>query len=231
MKCYKSFDELYIDQEIESILNIEDPVHLKFDSTRKDMLFLLGMLFAAGKQIQLDNLRDVEAKVTESKSFDKMALYWHKNKLKPIVSKKSNKNSIFMICPVRNASQEVVDSLRRIKENLKNRGYHVHYPGDDTNKLDSVGYNICLANANAIGESNVVGIYYDPESTGTLFDLGVAYFLSKQIPTREYIVFNKDDIIIDKNKFNDRLISLIIEDQETKEVAKSMTRERNRYKI
>ena len=63
------------------------------------------------------------------------------------------------------------------------QGKNVHYPERDTNQNPTVnevntgGYNICLQNARAMAKSQTISIFYNKESVGSMFDLGVAYEL------------------------------------------------------
>lgn len=59
------------------------------------------------------------------------------------------------------------------------------------------GYAICKQNAEAVATSEEIDIYYDQSSTGSVFDLGVAYALHKplKVLNKEEIVFNEDDFI------------------------------------
>ena len=87
---------------------------------------------------------------------------------------------IFIICPVRNASQEVKDKLEMYVNLLENQGHTVHLPHRDT-KQDARGIEICTENARAIGDSDEVHIFYTNASTGTHFDMGVSFALGKKI--------------------------------------------------
>ena len=57
-------------------------------------------------------------------------------------------------------------------------------------------------NAKAIASSQTVDIYYDQRSTGSVFDLGVAYALNKPI-----MVLNKDEIVFNDNDPIDKIIN------------------------
>ena len=64
------------------------------------------------------------------------------------------------------------------------------------------GYAICKQNAEAVASSSEVDIYYDQSSTGSVFDLGVAYALNKPL-----VLLNKNEIIFDDNDFIDNIIT------------------------
>jgi nucleoside 2-deoxyribosyltransferase len=89
--------------------------------------------------------------------------------------------SIFIICPVRFATEDQKEDIQNYIDKLEKQGYNVYYPARDTNQTDDTGYRICTDNYNAIKKSDEVHIYFDPNSKGTLFDLGIAFALRKPI--------------------------------------------------
>jgi hypothetical protein len=92
----------------------------------------------------------------------------------------------FLICPVRGKDS---NDLMWVVEKLEREGWDVHYPPRDTNQNDPTGLQICKDNVDAIRSSDVVHIYYDENSRGSLFDLGSAFGLGKPI-----VVVNIDDL-------------------------------------
>jgi len=88
---------------------------------------------------------------------------------------------VFVICPVRNASEFQKAQINDHIKGLEDAGNVVYYPARDTDQDDTVGYKICSANRNAINESKEVHLYWDKESSGSLFDLGMAFSLRKRI--------------------------------------------------
>ena len=88
---------------------------------------------------------------------------------------------IFIICPVRSASTKQQIEIHNYISALKGRGDNVYYPAADTNQIDSVGYRICSDNKKAIAESDEVHIYWDKDSQGSLFDLGMAFAVNKPL--------------------------------------------------
>lgn len=98
----------------------------------------------------------------------------------------------FLICPVRGHDmQETEDIVKK----LESEGWKVHWPPRDTNQEDEHGYNICTENMNAIKYADVVHIVWDGKSTGSVFDMGMAFALGKKIvpismpPLTEYKSF------------------------------------------
>jgi len=84
----------------------------------------------------------------------------------------------FLICPVRGHDPE---ELMSIVEGLESKGWQVHYPPRDTNQNDPTGFNICEQNFMAIKRADVVHVFWDGKSQGSIFDLGMAFALNKRI--------------------------------------------------
>jgi nucleoside 2-deoxyribosyltransferase len=95
---------------------------------------------------------------------------------------------VFIICTVRGATPEYQKELENYVELLESQGIKVHLPHRDTNQNDT-GFNICNQNANAIRESDEVHIFYNPDSQGTHFDMGVAFSLKKKIVVVKNVEF------------------------------------------
>jgi len=96
--------------------------------------------------------------------------------------------NIFIICTVRRASPAYVKKLEDYTGRLEEWGHVVHLPHRDTNQNDT-GINICKQNRGAIKKSDEVHIFYSPESTGTHFDMGVAFALNKKIVVVENVEY------------------------------------------
>lgn len=88
--------------------------------------------------------------------------------------------SIFLICPVRNATREQKEAIQDYIARLEQSGDKVHYPARDTDQSGD-GVNICKTNRRAIEQSDEVHIFYDPDSAGSLFDIGIAFALRKKL--------------------------------------------------
>ncbi len=96
---------------------------------------------------------------------------------------------IFLICPVRNITDKENQFLQEYISELESNGNSVHYPPRDTNQDDPIGYNICTENCAAIDAADEVHIYWNPGSSGSGFDLGMAFMGQKPIK-----LINKDKI-------------------------------------
>lgn len=88
--------------------------------------------------------------------------------------------TIFLVCTVRNASTKQLKAQVKYVESLEAKGHIVHYPPRDTDQaLREI--QICRRNVDAIKVSDEVHIFYNPNSQGTHFDMGVAFALGKRI--------------------------------------------------
>ena len=90
---------------------------------------------------------------------------------------------IFVICTVRKATKEYLKMLYDYVVKLENEGHEVHLPPRDTNQEDEEtgGYRICGDNKDAILWADEIHISYNESSTGTHFDLGMAFMADKKI--------------------------------------------------
>jgi len=102
---------------------------------------------------------------------------------------------VFLICPVRNASEEQKNRMMSYITDLENKGLKVYYPARDTNQIDPIGFRICTDNKNAIDLSKEIHIFWDKTSNGSLFDLGIAFALNKQLT-----VVNLEDLDVTSTK-------------------------------
>lgn len=96
------------------------------------------------------------------------------------------KKKIFVICTVRNATPEYKQKLEDYVKKLEDDGNEVHLPHRDTNQ-DARGIDICTENMEAIIWADEVHIFYNPESQGSHFDMGVAFALNKPIKVVESV--------------------------------------------
>ena len=228
MLRYLSYDFIDESLEKEKIENCKE-AEIVLEPTNKKCLFILGMLFVNGVKIKILNEKDINLENT-NKSFSLMSYVWSKlsdnnfpnstysnitneidNKIENIkrlgvkVEKIINKvedNKIFLICPVRNANDNQRKWIEDYVSEKETEGYKVHAPHLHTRQIDLFGgYAICKQNAEAVASSSLVSIYYDKESVGSVFDLGVAYALNKPIN-----MLNKNEIEFNDNEFTDNLI-------------------------
>ena len=88
---------------------------------------------------------------------------------------------IYIVCPVRNADPEVTARITRDVEELESLGHRVHYPPRDVNQADPTGYEICTAHLAAMKSADEVHVFWHPKSTGSHFDIGMAWALGVRI--------------------------------------------------
>lgn len=91
---------------------------------------------------------------------------------------------IFIICTVRGASDEYKKKLEDYVAQKEAEGWNVHLPHRDTDQNAS-GWEICSQNARAIMLADEVHIFYNPDSQGTHFDMGVAFAYGRKIVLAE----------------------------------------------
>lgn len=89
--------------------------------------------------------------------------------------------NIFIIHPIRNASQKVIDAVELYVKHLEDKGHSVYDPQRDTEQDDPIGLNICNQNKDAILNADEVHIAWDGKSTGSLFDIGMAFMANKKV--------------------------------------------------
>jgi len=112
--------------------------------------------------------------------------------------------SVFIICPVRNLTDHEKRIIENYISNLEREGYNVHYPPRDTNQKDPIGLNITTENREAIKNSDRIDIYWNPKSSGSLFDLGMAFAYKKPIK-----LINENDVLpTEKKSFENVLLEL-----------------------
>lgn len=202
---------------------------LVVNTKSKEFMFNLGVLFASGKKVRIINEKEVNENIElektagYAKSFNMMIKYWQDNNFAPDIENKIEENKIFLICPVRNAAEEEKKILNDILNKYESKGFKVHFPPRNTNQdphdkitgENTGGYNICLENAKAIASAKTIVIYYNKESTGSMFDLGVTYQSILNNPKKNFILENKFEY--DKNNPIDNLIiKLLLNNNEFK---------------
>ncbi|MBQ2947161.1 MAG: hypothetical protein IJE04_04910 [Bacilli bacterium] len=237
MLTYLNYNNINIDEELLKIQNTKS-AEIVLEPTNKKCLFILGMLFAYGIKIKLLNEKELNLAET-NKSFSMMPYVWSKigdngfnysnvvtemdkriENIKRIgvnvekINSNPINNKIFLICPVRNATESQKKWIEEFVKEKINDGYVIHAPHLHTVQSDLFGgYAICKQNANAVATSEEIDIYYDQSSTGSVFDLGVAYALNKPL-----VILNKDEIIFDDNNFVDSIVKSWVYKKENQKV-------------
>ena len=117
---------------------------------------------------------------------------------------------VFLICPVRNASEEASRRLRAYVEGLEAEGFSVHWPARDTDQDDPIGVRICLDNGLAVLAADEVHVWYDAASQGSVFDFGML-FMASQVMGRgkKIVIANPGDVPSTEGKsFQNVLLAL-----------------------
>ena len=98
--------------------------------------------------------------------------------------------SAFVICPVREATDDEKEFIQNYISKLEGEGYNVHYPARDTKQDgDPIGLRICSDNRAAIQNADEIHVYWNGKSSGSLFDLGMTFMAEKPI-----VLFNRDQV-------------------------------------
>jgi hypothetical protein len=101
---------------------------------------------------------------------------------------------IFVVCPVRNVDELTKSCINKYVCDLERDGRTIcHWPSRDTDQNDPIGFNICAENRRAIHESDEVHIWYDSNSQGSLFDVGMlfAFLLTME---KRVVIINPEDV-------------------------------------
>jgi len=97
---------------------------------------------------------------------------------------------IYIICPVRNVTDMQQAVIDRHASEMTARGYEVHNPKYAVDQNDETGFGICRAHYEAMAEAAEVHVFWDVVSSGSHFDLGMAFALKK--PIRLVSEFSED---------------------------------------
>ena len=189
---------------------------LNVNTKNKEFMFNLRRLFAKGVQIQIENIDEVDDKISaeeklgQNKSFNMMIKYWHENKLCPNINVGNfNKNGIFIICPEKNITNQENSIINAYINYFKKNGKLVYcsdrYINPEINAINTDCYNICLQNAIAMSQNKTTAIYYNKKCIESMFDLGVAYELIKNDASRSFQILNFK-LELNKNDFIDNKI-------------------------
>ncbi len=88
---------------------------------------------------------------------------------------------VYLICPVRNISPGQQQEIEQYVYGLEINGYVVHYPPRDVEQNDPTGVDIVLAHRQAMKNCGRVDIFWDVNSSGSHFDIGMAIILGKKL--------------------------------------------------
>lgn len=89
------------------------------------------------------------------------------------------KRKVYLVCPVRNANASQIMAMDRYVQKLEVEGCEVHYPPRDVDQSnDDGGVRICQQHRDAMLDCNEVHVFWDNNSKGSHFDVGMAYMLA-----------------------------------------------------
>jgi hypothetical protein len=108
---------------------------------------------------------------------------------------------IFLICPVRNVTTEQKQNIEAYVSSLETQGHVVHWPQRDTQQDDPIGTRICADNRQAIINADEIHAWWSSNSTGSLFDLGMAWMLRKSL-----VIANPSDVQLTESKSFDNVL-------------------------
>ena len=97
---------------------------------------------------------------------------------------------VYIICPVRNVTEQQQAAIDSHAADLTASGHEVHNPKYAVDQNDETGLGICRAHFEAMAEADEVHIFWDMASSGSHFDLGMAFALQK--PLRLVSEFSED---------------------------------------
>ena len=88
---------------------------------------------------------------------------------------------IFLVCPVRNVSKKENAKIRAYVRNLEKQGHKVYWPYRDNphQQTDTIGTVIINNNHFEMKHSDEVHIWWNPNSTGSIWDVCMAWMLGK----------------------------------------------------
>jgi nucleoside 2-deoxyribosyltransferase len=90
---------------------------------------------------------------------------------------------VYLICPVRGATTQHEERLKAYTSRLRSDGHEVFYPARENAaaETDPFGAAVCSEDCTAMRLADEVHVYWDSESKGSLFDLGMAFALGKPL--------------------------------------------------
>ena len=96
---------------------------------------------------------------------------------------KKKKERIHIICPVRLVTPEKQQLIDHYCSELEAEGFEVHNPIYAVDQTDETGMNICRGHFKSMKKKRTVriDIFWDGNSKGSHFDLGMAFALGKPV--------------------------------------------------
>lgn len=88
---------------------------------------------------------------------------------------------IYVVCSVRDADEGRTAEVEKYVKYLEDQGHKVHFPQRDVNQADETGINIVRPHRKAMREADRVDIFWDVNSKGSHFDIGMAFMAEAPI--------------------------------------------------
>lgn len=113
-----------------------------------------------------------------------------------LMSTAIKKKRIHIICPVRLVTSEQQIEIDAYCKQLEDEGYEVHNPIYAVDQDDPTGgVNICLAHFNSMNDPYTirVDVFWNDNSKGSHFDLGMAFALAKPLKLVKTYIGNDDE--------------------------------------
>jgi nucleoside 2-deoxyribosyltransferase len=89
-------------------------------------------------------------------------------------------NKIYILCPVRNITEKQKKEIEKYVKKMDKKN-EVHYPPRNVDQDDETGINICKAHLEFMEKCDEVHIFWDRNSKGSHFDLGMAFALKRKM--------------------------------------------------
>ena len=103
---------------------------------------------------------------------------------------------IFLVCSVRNASDEEKAAQEEYVKKLEAKGDKVYWPHRDTKQDDPTGLNIIAQNRQGIIEADEIHFWWkhrpdgSSESEGSVFDFGMTWMAMLLMPEKKIVIAN-----------------------------------------
>ena len=88
---------------------------------------------------------------------------------------------IHLICPVRGVTEEQQQEIDEYVAQLEKEGHTVHNPKYAVDQDDETGFNICEGHYQSMIVADRVDIFWDVNSKGSHFDLGMAFAIGMPV--------------------------------------------------
>jgi hypothetical protein len=102
---------------------------------------------------------------------------------------------IYIISAVRAANPQMRAALEAYADICEEAGHIVHLPHRDTNQ-EASELEICMENGAALQMADEIHVFYDQSSTGSHFDLGMAFMLDMLVGNKKRVVMLQHGVLM-----------------------------------